>query len=184
MFSGYWNYRILIVGRIGSGRRTQARLIAKEFNLIFIDFDYMTVETLTNDDNMSFLGFVQKKLLKPDCLRNGYICVSNVISREKLEILMEKFIYQPNLIIFLHTNRSNCQQRVEKQKRIFIPYQTSIRHKDMKEFLNYQMNLYEIHKREFVDYFQSKRRQMIIHVNGNKKIEDVKNFILAKLNQQ
>jgi adenylate kinase family enzyme len=172
-----------MVGRIGSGRKTQARLIAQEFGLIFIDFDYMTIEASANDE-MNFLGFAQKKLLKPDCLRNGYICVSSVISRAKLEILMEKFIYQPNLIIFLHTNRRNCQRRVERRKGIFTPYQASIGHKDMKEFLNYQMNLYEIHEREFVDYFQGERRRMIIHVDGNKRVEDVKNFIHARLSQQ
>lgn len=169
-----------MVGRVGSGRRTQARLIAKQFGLIYIDFDYMQLEASTNDE-MSFLGFIQKKLLKPDCLQNGYICVSDIISKKKLEILMEKFIYQPNQIIFLHTGRSNCRRRVEESKEIFAPYQASIGHKDMKEFLNYQMNLYELHKREFVDYFQGKRRQMIIHVDGNKRVEDVKNFIFARL---
>lgn len=144
----------------------------------------MKIETSTNDE-MSFLGLVQKRLLKPDCLRNGYICVSNVISRKNLEILMEKFIYQPNLIIFLHTKRSNCQRRVERRKEIFTPYQeASIGHKDMKEFLNYQINLYEIHKREFVDYFQGEKRRIIIHVDGNKGVEDVKNFIFARLSQQ
>lgn len=188
-----WNMRILIVGRTGSGRRTQASLIADELGLIFIDFDYLRAEydqqcLYASNDKLSFWGFAQETILKPNCLRNGYICASDVISREILEILMEKFIYQPNQIIFLHTNQNKCLRRIshQRQKGIYIPYQSALAYESFQDFLHHQMMLYELHKTDFVEYFQQQQKlgnwQMkIFHVNGNGKIEDIKNLILAHL---
>lgn len=189
MLPGEWNRRIFVVGRIGSGRRTQAALIAQQFGLIFIDFDYMMTEwkqqcseTLSNDD-LSFWGFAQRTILKPNCLRNGYICASSVISKEKLEILMEKFIYSPNQIIFLHTNEEKCRRRISRRKRICASYQAALDHKSLEDFVDHQMNVYEVHKREFVEYFRGDKRKLIFHVNSNGKIDDIKNCTFSHINK-
>lgn len=185
---GEWNRRILIVGRVGSGRKTQASFISQEFGTILIDFDHLRTEyeqqfttaATTSNDELNFLAFVQKNILKPNCLRRGYVCVSNVISREKLEILMEKFIYPPNQIIFLHASENTCRRRISRRKGICaVAYQTAAL--DTEAFLRHQMYLYDLHKGDFDDYFEGKKRKMICHVNGNLKIADVKNCIFERL---
>lgn len=134
-----WNRRVLIVGRIGSGRRTQASLLAKEFGLVLIDFDPTIMEYEQQQQqpsnkeqqcDMSFWGYAQELVLKPDCLRNGYVIVSNVISRPKLEILMEKFIHAPNQIIFIHTCENKCRRRILRcHKGIFSSYRGLLPHR-------------------------------------------------------
>lgn len=195
VLAGEWNRRIFVVGRVGSGRRTHAALIAQQFGLIFIDFDYMKTEyeqqcsseskTLSNDD-LSFWGFAQRTILKPNCLRNGYICTSNVISKEKLQILMEKFIYPPNQIIFLHTNEANCRRRILSLRRrgICAPYQAALAHESLEAFLDHQMKVYELHKREFAQYFQGDKRKLILHVDSNGKVDDTKNCLFSHINNK
>lgn len=177
-----WNYRALIVGRVGSGRKTQAAMLANEFGLIYIDLDYMIVEYETKSrvkHEMSFWGFVQEALLKPHCLRNGYAVVSNVISREYLKILMEKFIHPPNQIIFLHANEKICRERISKREDSYHHATTPV---NMELFLNYQMNLYEKLKMEFIGYFRKDLRDKIYHINGNGSIDVVKDYIWGYLN--
>jgi adenylate kinase family enzyme len=183
---GEWNRRILIVGRVGSGRKTQASFISQELNAIPIVIDHLRAEyeqqfnmTATSNVELSFWAFVQKTILKPDCLRRGYVIVSNVISRKKLQILMEKFIYPPNQIIFLHASENTCRQRISRLKGICAAaYQSAL---DTEAFLRHQMDLYDLHKEEFDDYFAGEKRKMIFHVNANGKIADVTNSIFERL---
>jgi shikimate kinase len=174
MIKGNWNCRAMIVGRKGAGRKTQAVLMAKEFKLRIIDLDYLMDEyqqrpSPSEKHNLGFWGFVQETLLKPKCLRNGFVIVSNVISKATLEILMERFICRPNRIIFLHTSANECRRRLG------AAHDNNI--------LNYQMNLYDLHKREFVEYFKSHSDEghKIFHIVGSKSIHEIKTLIWANL---
>ena len=181
MIKGNWNCRALIVGRIGAGRKTQGLLMAKEFGLNLIDLDYVVVQyqqrqSSSAKSNLGFWGFLQETLLKPNCLQSGYVIVCNVISKEDLEILMEKFIYSPNRIIFIHTSEQECLRRLSTKELV----RTNANTKDRNIFYNYQMNLYDLHKKEFVEYFQS-TKQKILHVNSNRAINEIKTLIWANL---
>lgn len=178
---GNWNCRAMIVGRLGAGRKTQGVLLAREFGLKLIDLDYLAVQyqqqpTFSEKTNFGFWGFVQETLLKPNSLDAGYVMVSSVISSNDLEILMEKFIYQPNRIIFLHTTERECWRRLSTKGIL----QTLTKTQDRNVLFKYQMNLYDLHKKEFVEYFRS-TRQKIFHINGNKTIHEIKTFLWANL---
>jgi len=170
-----WTKRILIVGRIGSGRKAQATLLAAEFGLNLIDLDYLLGEydgnqqqsqleqqkpSLVAKNRLSFWGFLQERLLLLHCLHNGWVIVSTVISRAALEI---PFL-QPNRIIFIHTSETECRRRLTQG--ICLP--SSYRFDNINTtydgaegeqrarnvFLNYQMVLYNLHKKEFVELRQ------------------------------
>lgn len=181
LIKGNWNRRVMIVGRMSSGRKTQAALVAKEFGLIFIDLDYLMVQyqqrqSLSKKHNLGFFGYLQETLLKPNCLQNGYVIVGNVISRRNLEILMEKFIYHPNRIIFMHTPERECWRRFST-KGISSAIPTASQDKNI--FFNYHMNLYDLNKKAFVEHFTN--TIPIFHVNGSKAIQEIKTLIWANL---
>lgn len=183
MIKGNWNCRTLIVGRIGAGRKTQGALMANEFGLSFIDWDYLMVQyeqqmSYSEKHILGFMGHLQETLLKPDCLRCGYVIVCNVISKPNLEILMEKFIYEPNRIIFIHTSEGECRRRFSSTEGA-SPTLASTH--DRNASLNYQMKLYNLHKKEFVGYFSSTRRHKILHINGNGTIHEIKTLMWANL---
>lgn len=180
MIKGNWNCRALIIGRMGAGRKTQGVLLAREFGLKLIDLDYLVCQyhqrpTFSEKSNFGFWGFVQETLLKPNCLDAGYVMVGNVISRNDVEILMEKFIYQPNRIIFLHTPERECWRRLSTKG-----VQPLTNTKDQNVLFNYQMNLYDLHKKEFVEYFKSTKHK-IFHINGNKAIHEITTLMWANL---
>lgn len=167
-----WNLRVLMVGRLASGRRTQGILLAKEFGLNFVDLDYLRIryqqrQCLSKKHNLGFWGYLQETLLKPDCHQNGYVIVSNVISRDDLEILMETFIYRPNRVVFIHTTEKECRRRFSSPEQ--MPHLVSL--------FNYHMNLYNSNKKAFVEYFRSTNQ--VLHVNGNKAIQEIKTMLWA-----
>lgn len=168
-----WNMRVLIVGRIASGRKTQGILLAKEFGLNVISLSHLKIRYQNHDSwpkhELGFLGFIQETLLKPDCSQNGFVIVSNVISLGELAILMEKFIYRPNRIIFIHTSERECWQRFKARR--------NFSHSNL--LFNYHMNLYDLHKKPFVEYFG--RSGKVLHVNGNKTKEEIKTSLWANL---
>jgi len=200
---GEWNHRILVVGRVGSGRKTQACQLAKEFGLILIDFDRTIIEYEQQSrdaekHSIGFWGYIQEILLKPQCLHNGYVIVSNVISRLYLIMFMEKFLHEPNKIIFIHTNENKCRRRILKQKGIYHDNNTDVDpsststsqtttpslsacEENVNLYLDYQMNLYNLHKKDFLKYFSSTKdlREKIYHVNGNGSVNDIKAWIWA-----
>lgn len=146
-----WKLRVLIVGRVGSGRSTQGALMANEFGLKLIRLE-----------GQHQLSRLQETILSHS---NGYVVVCNVISKANLQILMEKFIHQPSRIIFLHTSESECRRRCSTMDR---------------DKLAYQMMLYDLHKKTFAEYMAS-TGQRIFHINGNGSAERIKFMIWSNL---
>lgn len=161
-----WKLRVLIVGRVGSGRGTQGALMANEFGLKLIRTEFQP--------QLRFWGHLQEAILKPDCLSNGYVIVCNVISKANLQILMEKFIHQPNRIIFLHTSESECRRRCSTMDEAYPATSGD------ENNLAYQMMLYDVHKKTFAEYATS-TGQRIFHINGNDSVEHIKLMIWANL---
>lgn len=171
-----WKLRVLIVGREGSGRRTQGALMAQEFRLKLIDLrrletQHQQQQTMSVKHRLSFWGHLQETVLKPDCLSSGYVLVCHVISMSDLKVLMEKFICHPNRIIFMHTSETECRRRCSTMENYPAGDEN---------ILGYQMKLYELHKRAFVEYVAGIGHK-IFHVNGNKSVCKVKSTIWANL---
>lgn len=182
LIKGNWSCRVLIIGRMGAGQKTQGALLAKEFGLCLIDLDYLAVQyqqrpSGSDKHKLGFWGFLQESLLKPSCLRNGYVIVCGILEKEDAKVLMEKFIFQPNRIIFIHTSEMLCRRRMTT-KGIFSD--NDKQGDDENALLNYQMNLYNLHKRELVEYLASTGNE-VLHIDGNKSVHEIKTLILANL---
>lgn len=178
-----WSQRVMIVGRMGAGRKTQGVLLAKEFGLRFIDLDYLMLRyrqhgCLSKKHRLGFWGFLQETLLKPDCLHSGYVIVCNVISSRDLEILMEKFIFGPNRIIFLHTSERECRRRFSAKVS-----QLPATHSDRNAFFHYHMNLYDLNKKAFAEYFTRNPNGKIFHVDGGRPVSEIKALVGANLSR-
>lgn len=178
-----WSQRVMIVGRMGAGRKTQAALLAMEFGLRFIDSDYLMLRyrqhgCLSKKHRLGFWGFLQETLLKPDCLHSGYVIVCNVISNRDLEILMEKFIFGPNRIIFLHTSERECRRRS-----LAKVSQLPATHSDRNAVFHYHMNLYDLNKKAFAEYFTRNPNGKIFHVDGGRPVSEIKALVGANLNR-
>lgn len=183
LIKGDWKHRVLIVGRTGAGKKTQGALIANEFTLKLIDLDYLIVQyqqkpSVSEKHNLGFWGFLQEALLKHDCL-HGYVIVCNVISKANSKILMEKLIFQPNRIMFMHTSESECRRRLSTKGTHPISTQASDA-KDDEDILDYQMKLYDLHKKEFVEHLASLGHK-IVHINGNRSPHEIKTLMWANL---
>ncbi|CAO1362347.1 unnamed protein product [Diamesa hyperborea] len=178
-----WPLRCLIVGRIGSGRDIQGALMAQEFGLVLIVLDYFLIQyhkkpSLAAKTNIGFLGFLQERLLKPDCISNGWVIVSNPWKLDHLQVLMDHFILKPNNVFFLHTSEQRSRNTIIKNSNSSNLFYFD--KQDQGNFINYQMNLYNCHKKEFDKYF-IKNKQKILHIDGNNSVNSIKNLIWAEL---
>lgn len=178
-----WPLRCLIIGRMGSGRDVQGALMAEEFGLVLIVLDYLLIQyhkklSRAVKTYMGFLAFLQERLMKPDCINNGWVIISNPWELHHLKILMEHFILKPNHVFFLHTSEQKCRITIKENTNclnlLFFDKQYEA------FFINYQMNLYNIHKKEFDRYFK-KNEQQIVHIDGNKSVNRIKTLIWAEL---
>lgn len=129
-----WVHRIFITGRKGSGRKTQAALLAKEFNLVFsqyilpyiilfpvnklyfhplVNVDYLILKYIKCNSNIDeillkikshdsdkrnslIMSIVQKRIMKPDCLINGWVVVGLPVKLLNMDNLKETFVTPPN----------------------------------------------------------------------------------------
>lgn len=179
-----WPLRCLIIGRMGSGRYVQGALMAKEFGLVLIVLDYLFMQfhnkpskAVKND--LIFLGFLQERLMKPDCINNGWVIVSNPWKLHHLKILMEHFILKPNHVFFLHTTEQKCRISMKENTNCLNPLFYDKQNES--NFINYQMNLYNCQKKEFDRYFKKNEQQQIVHIDGNKCVNRIKTLIWAVL---
>ena len=178
-----WPLRCMIVGKMGSGRDIQGALIAQEFGLVLIVLDYLLIQyhkkpSLAVKNNIGFLGFLQERLLKPDCINNGWVIISNPWKSDHLKILMERFILKPNHVFFLHTCEQRCRNTIMKNTN--SSYLFYFDKQEQATFINYQMNLYNCHKKEFDKYFYE-NEQKLVHIDGNNSVNRIKTLIWAEL---
>ena len=178
-----WPLRCLIVGKMGSGRDIQGALMAKKFGVVLIVLDYLKIQyhkkpSLAAKTDIGFLGFLQERLLKPDCISNGWVIISNPWKLDHLKVLMEHFILKPNHVFFLHTSEQRYRNTVIKNTNSSNLFYFD--KQDQAIFINYQMNLYNCHKKEFHKYF-SNNKQKVVHIDGNNSVNRIKILIWAEL---
>ncbi|XP_037037234.1 uncharacterized protein LOC119074950 [Bradysia coprophila] len=126
--SGFHLQRIILLGQIGSGRKTQSRLLAKRWNLVFLDFRVLLLRyaklNKEFDEHLSKVQSVHQlnrklvasilfeRITKRDCLENGWILVGYVSSVADLEVMENNFFIIPNKIVFIHCRQHLCLDRL------------------------------------------------------------------------
>ncbi|XP_055913072.1 adenylate kinase isoform X2 [Eupeodes corollae] len=190
-------YRIVILGRRGSGEQTQAKFLAARYNLVYVNIQSLIEETLQSKDNMAkilsialekqnsysssaIMALIWKRLMQPDTLSRGWVIVNFPKSKNELEILLKKFQTPPNRILILHCSKRIALRRLVKQ---WETSNTKIKLKNTitcveKEFAEYDKNISSI-------YFYLKSADIqIVHVNGKESRDFVKNKVFALLERK
>ncbi|XP_055841147.1 uncharacterized protein LOC129908573 isoform X2 [Episyrphus balteatus] len=188
-------YRVVIIGRRGSGRQTQAKMLAVRYNSVYINVESHIEQILhSKNDNMAkvlsisyskhkhfsssaITAALWKRLLEPDTLSRGWIIVNFPKSINELEILVEKFQTPPNRFVILHCPKSIALQRLVKQwdeSKDGFKLKNTISRVE-KEFSEYDENI-----RDMYTYLKSTKVKTI-HVDGKGCSLAIKNKIFALL---
>ncbi|KAK9884485.1 hypothetical protein WA026_007327 [Henosepilachna vigintioctopunctata] len=119
--------RIILLGPRGSGRRTQAKLLAKVMNVVHIDFEYLLCQAWGSDSEISrklrecdervcfhselLVQLLNKRILEEDCLKNGWVLTGYPFTKTDL-MFIDCLDTPPNRIIFLECDLNVCRERV------------------------------------------------------------------------
>ncbi|GLV31093.1 uncharacterized protein CBL_12166 [Carabus blaptoides fortunei] len=163
--------RICLVGPRGSGRKTQAKLLAKTFNLIHVDFEYLLCQACMSESHLGHLirqhktkadissvllaAVVHKRILDDDCLHQGWVLSGFPRSLDDLKNL-DMFDTPPNRVLFLECTDEVCLERLT----------------------NRRMNVYS---GSVVHILQNPTRALDLHLATHPK--DTKNIVTAQLKQ-
>lgn len=98
-----WFPRIVLIGAIGSGTRSQAALLANQFNLVFVDADDIvnqwckTYGSTAAVYDIEYLrsSVLYERLMQPDCLRQGYVLIKFPYTVREFKYLISA-ITRPN----------------------------------------------------------------------------------------
>ncbi|KAI5631915.1 adenylate kinase domain-containing protein [Phthorimaea operculella] len=116
-------YRVLLIGPAGSGRKTQAKMLARHFGLVFLDFGDLYNEAKVRSDEVGKklraygpsaelkAKIVCRRLLEKDCIDHGWILVKYPNSGVEFDH-MDKMPTPPNRIIILNADMETCKQRL------------------------------------------------------------------------
>ncbi|XP_069357193.1 adenylate kinase 8 [Maniola hyperantus] len=117
-------YRVLLIGAIGSGRRTQAMATARHFDLVYLYYqDLFNEAQLRNDEigeKLRKIGIsvqlkaeiVKRRISRKDCIDHGWVLAGYPASGDDFEHL-DRMPTPPNRIIFLHVPRVVCKARMQ-----------------------------------------------------------------------
>ncbi|XP_052565010.1 adenylate kinase 8 [Culex pipiens pallens] len=185
--------RIVIIGRPGSGKHRQARLLADSLDLVLISVNDL-VDNARRDKNYFRntleIGFednvhtselitsmVQKRILDPDCLRLGWVLVDYPNTAEDVDNLFSLLVI-PQKVILLHTNERLCWKRKTKQEKFERDEQKDQQFKET--VLKAEFDFYDLHKTQLNDALE-RHNCIVIDVNGNRSATKVHADILTKL---
>ncbi|XP_038112128.1 uncharacterized protein LOC6040766 [Culex quinquefasciatus] len=185
--------RIVIIGRPGSGKHRQARLLADRLDLVLISVNDLVDNARRNknyfrntleiglEDNVHtselITSMVQKRILDPDCLRLGWVLVDYPNTAEDVDNLFSLLVV-PQKVILLHTNERLCWKRKTKQEKFERDEQKDQQFKET--VLKAEFDFYDLHKTQLIDAIE-RHNCIVIDVNGNRSATKVHADILTKL---
>ncbi|XP_015108496.1 adenylate kinase 8 [Diachasma alloeum] len=123
-----YNFRVVLVGPRGSGRRSVAEYLARRYNLVCIDFDYLVAQARMQNnkvgESLRCLGrwgirvdsgvkirIVERKLMSAECLKKGWVLFGYPITVEDFKLL-DLLATPPNRIICIDVDEATCRERL------------------------------------------------------------------------
>ncbi|XP_049888016.1 adenylate kinase 8 [Pectinophora gossypiella] len=115
-------YRVLLIGPRGSGRKTQARMLARHFGLVYIDFtELYHIARERNDDAGEKLRnygislqlkaeIVRRRIMEKDCIDHGWVMTGYPATGNDFENI-DNMETPPNRVIILNSDWATCKQR-------------------------------------------------------------------------
>ncbi|VEN43191.1 unnamed protein product [Callosobruchus maculatus] len=123
--------RVLIIGPRGSGRKTQAKLLAEKLGLICIDFEYLICQVWISATELGtklrecknkvcfhselLSEVVNRRILEEDALRKGWVLVSFPYTDLDFRYL-DSLDTPPNRVIFLECDLTVCKERLRHRR--------------------------------------------------------------------
>ncbi|XP_055600824.1 uncharacterized protein LOC129749774 [Uranotaenia lowii] len=188
--------RIVFIGRPGSGKHRQARLLAERLNLILISVNELINRARTEKnlfektleiglaDNVHtselITTIVEKRILQPDCLRIGWILVDFPNTAEDVENLFQLLV-APQVVVNVHTNERLCWKRKTNPSKIQRNWEGNVLdQKFYHSMVRAELNFYELNKLE-VEAALERQSCVVFDIDGNNGLEKVHSDIITKL---
>ena len=175
--------RLIILGPPGSGKGTQAKLIAKKYGLKNISIGNVLRKEVKKKTELGLKvkPYIERGDLAPDSLVytiiKPYLKKGNFIldgfprHMSQVKLIKEKI----NAAIFLDCKKEIIIRRLSKRKKL------QNRKDDEKEVIEYRWLVYKNKSMPVVDYYRKKG--ILLKINGNLGIKSVFNGIITKLNE-
>ncbi|XP_072392177.1 adenylate kinase 8-like [Diabrotica undecimpunctata] len=148
--------RVVILGPRGSGRKTQAELLAYNLNLVNIDFEYLLCQAWISPTELGqqlrqcnnevcfhaelLCQVVNKRIMQCDCLGQGWVLTGYPYTVADFKYL-DSLDTPPNRVIFLECDLNVCKERLRHRKINTATGQTAKKdssdHENDKEFVNH-----------------------------------------------
>lgn len=175
---------IIILGPPGAGKGTQAKLIAKEFNLIHLSSGELLRKeaTFSNTLGKEIKNYQEKGLLVPNELltklidrdikktinSNGFILDGYPRSNKQIDILntiLQKYNLSITRVININISEKEAINRLTQRGKNFR------RADDDEKIIKKRFQIYYQQTKSIVDYYQ--KRNKLLTINGDKPILDV-----------
>uniref|UniRef100_A0A1A9WT19 Adenylate kinase n=1 Tax=Glossina brevipalpis TaxID=37001 RepID=A0A1A9WT19_9MUSC len=193
--SANYLYRIVIFGRKGSGRKTQAVNLMKRFNLVYIDAEHVIYQSLRGDDEnpndplarelqrsfyynncdakgKALADVISRRILHTDALRRGWVLVNFPNNVKDFKEIMEQWKIPPNKLVYM-----KCSEKVSLKRLLNSP-DTGAPHHNF-SYYNHEMRFYNLHEKRIENYIR--RRHETVYVNSEPCSEEVKFALLSSI---
>ncbi|XP_076549403.1 adenylate kinase 8 isoform X1 [Osmia lignaria lignaria] len=122
-------FRIVLIGSRGSGCTTLAKYLAERFNLVHIDYDYITEQARLQKNPLGEMlrlfeykwgqrpkpeiriQIVEKHIAEYECLKRGWVLTGYPKTVEDFKLL-DLNSTPPNRVIFIEVNSDICRERL------------------------------------------------------------------------
>lgn len=186
------NINFIILGVSGSGKGTQAELLAKELNLKIVDGGaYLRSLIKSKEISVSGVKRINRGKLAPtkivkDWLENqiqknckrGFIISGQPRMLEEAKFVLRCFIENKcslPKVIFLRVSKKEVYKRLRKR------YLREKRADDLPKGIKNRLEYFETNVKKVIDYFRKKN--ILIEIDGEQSIENVHKDILKAINR-
>jgi adenylate kinase len=189
---------IVFYGPEGSGKGTQAKLLADTLKLPILTSGDLVRDAAANDKGIigevcrmalaegkyvadSEMFVLWKWRLKEEDAKGGWIMDGfprNLDQAEFLDDKIDKYGYKVEKVVYLKLSDDEAYERLIKRARPLHEGSTELH--DSPERIKSRLELYRASEKEVIDYYR--KAGVLVEVNANQSVEDVQAEIIKKIN--